>query len=274
MVRLVVTDLDGTFWCRGPIVPEAHVQAVHALVARGVTVMAATSRRPRVVREALLRAGLSLPAVLLDGALGIDFRSDERFHQTRFDPALAVSVLAAFRGLGLDPCICIDDAHSEIILSDNPATCTAHQRYIADAARVEDQDRAVIDYPVLAFTVLGRSKSLLGPVADLLSPTAEATLYAEPTYGEWGLIVNPPGVTKWSGVDAFCRIAQIDPSEVMAIGDGDNDVTMLKAAGSAVAVRGGSAKVLGVADHVINPPEEEGWAAVLDLVDGVSIDCR
>ena len=31
-------------------------------------------------------AGLTLPAVLIDGALGVDFRSDERFHQSASIP--------------------------------------------------------------------------------------------------------------------------------------------------------------------------------------------
>jgi hydroxymethylpyrimidine pyrophosphatase-like HAD family hydrolase len=91
-------------------------------------------------------------------------------------------------------------------------------------------------------------------------------LYAEPTYGAYGLIVNPPGVSKWSGVDAYCRLACIDPAEVLAVGDGDNDVAMLTRAAVAVAVKGGTTNVLEVADHIIGPPHEHGWASLLDLI--------
>ncbi len=45
-IRLVVTDLDGTFWDRDFIVPPADRAAVEELWSMGVTVLAATSRRP------------------------------------------------------------------------------------------------------------------------------------------------------------------------------------------------------------------------------------
>ena len=54
VIRLVATDLDGTFWTSEMVVPERHVKAVRELASRGVTVLVATSRRPRVVRAALV----------------------------------------------------------------------------------------------------------------------------------------------------------------------------------------------------------------------------
>ena len=88
VIRLVATDLDGTFWGEDQVVPAAHLTAAEELIESGVTVLAATSRRPRVVRRQLAMVGLTLPAVLIDGALGVDFRSDERFHQSCFDPEI------------------------------------------------------------------------------------------------------------------------------------------------------------------------------------------
>ncbi len=71
---------------------------------------------------------------------------------------------------------------------------------------------------------------------------------------------------QWSGVDAYCRLADIDPADVLAVGDGDNDVAMLTRAAVAVAVKGGTDNVLEVADHVIDPPHEHGWVSLLDLI--------
>ena len=47
-------------------------------------------------------------------------------------------------------------------------------------------------------------------------------------FGQWGIVVGPPGVTKWSGVRAYCEREGIDRTEVLAVGDGDNDVAMLQ----------------------------------------------
>lgn len=92
-------------------------------------------------------------------------------------------------------------------------------------------------------------------------------LYAEPEYGEYGLIVSPPGVSKWSGIESYCRLADITPEEVLAVGDGDNEVTMLTQAGVAVAVKGGADRAIDTADHLIDPPQNRGWASLLDLLE-------
>lgn len=203
VIRLVATDLDGTFWNADMVVPEQHLGAVDELNSLGVTVLVATSRRPRVVRSALAAAGLALPAVLLDGAIGIDFRTEQRFHGATFDATIAIAALAAFRAVDLEPCIYIEDPGIDVIVSDNPGTCAAHLAYIADFACVGDLDAAAAARAVYAFTVLGLARDRLQPAAhSLREQGVEVMLYAEPTYGAYGLIVTPPGVSKWSGVDA------------------------------------------------------------------------
>jgi haloacid dehalogenase-like hydrolase len=58
VIRLVATDLDGTFWDADLVPPKAHLSAANELIEAGVTVLAATSRRPRVVRRQLDEVGL------------------------------------------------------------------------------------------------------------------------------------------------------------------------------------------------------------------------
>jgi hydroxymethylpyrimidine pyrophosphatase-like HAD family hydrolase len=267
VIRLVATDLDGTLWGPDMAVPDQHAQAIDELTRRGVTVLAATSRRPRVVRPRLQRAGLSLPAVLLDGAIGVDFRTGNRFHQAVFDRDDAVAALASFRQYGLEPCIYVDDPDVDVLISETPSTCAAHLAYLGELARVVDLDDAVLARPVYAFSVMGIPRERLeGTANHLMSNGAHVIVYPEPSYGEYGLIGNPPGISKWAGIEAYCRLAGIAASEVLAVGDGDNDVTMLTQAAVAVAVQGGTERVLALADHVIGPPGEHGWASLLDIV--------
>jgi hydroxymethylpyrimidine pyrophosphatase-like HAD family hydrolase len=270
VIRLIATDLDGTFWGPDMKVPVRHAEAVRELDALGVTVLAATSRRPRIARACLGAAGLALPAVLVDGGIGIDFRTEERFHQATFDPTIATATLATFRSGGLDPCLYVDDPDADMVISENPGTCAPHLAYIADVARIEDLDSAVLKLPVYAFSLLGLPRNRLEPIARSLRDLgSEVVLYAEPRYGDCGLIVNPPGVSKWSGIDAYCQLSGIDPTEVLAVGDGDNDVAMLTQAAVAVAVRGGTTSALNAADHLIDPPHAHGWLSLLDLIGGI-----
>lgn len=78
------------------------VGVIDELARRGIAALAATSRRARVVRPYFEKAGLSLPAVLLDGAVGVDFRSGARFHEAVFSQQGASAALASFRSLNSD----------------------------------------------------------------------------------------------------------------------------------------------------------------------------
>ena len=269
MIRLVVTDLDGTFWLPDLTVPPAHLAAVTALTDRGVEVMVATSRRQRVVAEHLGRVGLAPAAVVLDGAMGVDLRDGTRFHEATFPIRAAEDVLAQFRSAGIEPCVYVDEGEVDVVLPPVPSTSPAYLAYIAPVARTGDLDAVVARRGVFGFSVMGLSHAEASPLADALTAFgAELMLLHEERYDGWSLIVAPPGVTKWNGVMTYAERRGIDSDEILAVGDGDNDVDLLTRAGTAVAVRGGAERALAVADHVVDAPESNGWSSVIDLAGG------
>jgi hydroxymethylpyrimidine pyrophosphatase-like HAD family hydrolase len=271
VIRLVATDLDGTFWGPDLVPPVEHVAAVQKLARLKVTVLAATSRRPRVTKQRLGDAGLELPAVLIDGAIGIDFRTEERFHEAVFGADAAQNTLAAFHAHGLDPCMYIDDPDIDIAVSPSPSTCTEHLKRLGRLAGTRDLDETARAVSVYAFSVLGLEYKLLAPLASELANEYGTTvmLFPEPDYGRFGLIVNPQGVSKWSGIEAYCTLHRIAPDEVAAVGDGLNDLEMLRRAEVRIGVEGGRAEVVEMADFLIDPPERGGWEAVVGIMDGL-----
>ena len=67
---------------------------------------------------------------------------------------------------------------------------------------------------------------------------------------------------KGRGLCELARLAGLTPEECVAVGDGDNDVSMLQAAGLGIAMGNGSEAVKAVADRV--GPDAEPWG-VADL---------
>jgi hydroxymethylpyrimidine pyrophosphatase-like HAD family hydrolase len=271
VIRLLATDLDGTFWGRDFVPPPEHVAAVDELVRQGVTVLAATSRRPRLTKRRLADHGLVLPAVLIDGAVGIDFRTGERFHEAVFGAEAARDTLEAFQAFGLDPCLYVDDPEIDIAVSASPSTCGPHLEKLGQLAGTRDLAEAVTTMAVYAFSVLGRDLEVLAPVARELADAHGATvvLYPEPDYGRFGLIVNPHEVSKWSGIEAYCRLHDIESDEVAAVGDGLNDREMLRRAGVGIGVRGGRDETNELADFLIEPPERGGWREVVGIIESL-----
>ena len=75
---------------------------------------------------------------------------------------------------------------------------------------------------------------------------------------------NPPGVSKGTALAWLARRLGIAQASVMAIGDNDNDITMVEWAGVGVAMGNGSPAVKVVADWTAPPVDADGVAAALE----------
>jgi hydroxymethylpyrimidine pyrophosphatase-like HAD family hydrolase len=265
-VQLVVTDLDGTLSDADERIHPASVRAVRELEAAGIPVLVATGRRLRMTLAVLEAGGLTGPAVVLDGALGLDLRDGRVFHQVAFPPAAAVRTLAAFTTAGLSPCVYVDRPGVDLVVGDHPSTNPGHLARARPWVAVDDLGRVVADEPVYTFAVVGRPAARLEPVLREIGTAGSASIVPDLIYGGFTLQVRPPDISKWSGVLAYCAEQGIDPARVLAVGDGANDLELLDAAAVACAVATATPDVLARADHVIGPPSSGGWAAVLDLV--------
>ncbi|KAK9946608.1 hypothetical protein M0R45_012064 [Rubus argutus] len=70
----------------------------------------------------------------------------------------------------------------------------------------------------------------------------------------------PPGTSKGSGVKMLLDHLAITPKEIMAIGDGENDVEMLELAGLGICLSNGSEKTKAVANVIGASNDEDGAA--------------
>ena len=74
----------------------------------------------------------------------------------------------------------------------------------------------------------------------------------------------PLGASKRAGVEYLLNRLGVEPSKVMAIGDGENDVEMLQLCGLGVAVGNAGAAARSVADVVVGSNDEDGVAEAIE----------
>jgi Cof subfamily protein (haloacid dehalogenase superfamily) len=78
------------------------------------------------------------------------------------------------------------------------------------------------------------------------------------------LEVLPKGASKGNALRTLLREMNIDPLNVLAIGDGENDIEMLKIAGLGVAVENADDKLKDVAQDVVGSNNDDGVADALE----------
>ena len=119
---------------------------------------------------------------------------------------------------------------------------------------------------MLSFGVFGLEATTLHQVAAAVGSRAEARCCRDTWSELHGLTVAPVGLSKWTGVVAYCDRHGIDQERVLAIGDEVNDLELIASAAIGVAMADAPREVLDAASHVVPSAADAGWAQILDLV--------
>ena len=81
---------------------------------------------------------------------------------------------------------------------------------------------------------------------------------------KYNIEINAAGVNKGTGLVNLGKMLGIKRGEIMAFGDGDNDIVMLKEVGIGVAMANAEAKVKEAADYITMSNEEDGVAEAIE----------
>jgi hydroxymethylpyrimidine pyrophosphatase-like HAD family hydrolase len=266
-VDLVVTDLDGTLWHTDDHVPDRVVEAVAELERRGVPLLVATGRRVASTRTPLAAVGLAPPAVVLNGALGLDLATGERFHRAPYPTDQAIATMAAFTSVGLQPVVYVDHPRWDAFLGPQPSTNPNHIRQLGGTVTTDDLERVAAEEAVLGFGMIGVPYGDAEAAQLAVGDRAEVHLDRSIDYeGMASLTVAPRGQSKWDGVQAFCRAHGLDSDRVLAVADGANDLELLDHAALRAVPTVAHPAALERADHVLPSARDGGWADILTLL--------
>ena len=102
------------------------------------------------------------------------------------------------------------------------------------------------------------SDHLAQTLADAKSGLENVDFYEMRWYTE----IRPKGVSKWVGIQKAARFLGFPEEEIVTVGDGSNDVEMLKNAPLGIAVGGAAAEAKSAADEVVGDIDSGG---ILDV---------
>jgi Cof subfamily protein (haloacid dehalogenase superfamily) len=264
--KLVALDIDGTIlkWVEGAgMTHEEVAPAVHAAVRRvldaGAHVVLASGRSPHgMTRVADLlelhtEGAEPLWIVASNGAVVFRYPPIEVVHEEKFDARPAVEAILARqpsaivaveeRGVGYR----VSRAFPEGELSGDMIVTKIEDLLATEVSRVIIRDPEAT------------AEEFVAMAADL---GLHGTSYVV-GWTAW-LDLAPVGVSKASGLAHVAQALGIDAADVLAVGDGRNDLEMFEWAGRSVAMGQAIQEVIDAADDVTGSVYEDGLATELD----------
>ena len=263
MIKLIALDLDGTVLDSRKDISEETRTAVRAARAAGVKVVVATGR---IAGEAAIFArelGTDRDMIVAGGAAIADAETGKNRISKQIDPETCAAVLDRLQA---EPVLLM--AYADEKLYSRPEDVA---EWIAGSGRtegaagrhivMEDVAAAVrAERPCVNKVFVGGSPEEIGRLADTLQGTAGVHITRS---GVDNIEIMPEGAHKGWALRRLAEELGIDIAETLAIGDSANDLEMLRAAGTAVAMANGDAPVLALADYVTDDNDHEGVAKAI-----------
>lgn len=267
-IRLVALDVDGTLLTSAHEVTERTREAVERAVRAGVRVVLASSRgaaaMPSVLRD--LTAGsartLRLDVVAAQGAVTGTW-SDGSLRLHRRVP-VPVPLARAVAGDALRAGLAVSwYSGTRWYVSHVDATIERESHVVRTRPTVADLTTLPDEPDKLMVIGAAEATASLRDWRDRL-PAGLLAQTSNPAYVE----VTAAGVDKARAVAELCDACGVPREAVLAVGDGPNDVAMLRWAGRSVAPSTGSAEALAVAQLTAAGNDEDGVAQVLETLLG------
>lgn len=250
--RMIALDVDGTMVDHDNRMSPAVREAVLAMHASGVEVVISTGRAVPGVINTAEKLGLDGYAIASNGALVISHSPLEILHAVTFDASEAVrrivehvpDALVAVEDIGVGYRVSKPFPEGEINGTMQVQTIDELVAEPVTRVVIRAPDRSADDFHKL--------------VADL--GLDDTNYYVG--YTAW-LDIAPEGVSKASGLEWLCQRRGIAASDVLAVGDGNNDVEMLLWAGRGVAMGQAPESVKVAANAITGSIDDDGLATEL-----------
>lgn len=267
-IRLIALDLDGTVFDDQKRISPRTLRAIRAALDRGIDVVPATGRQAGGIPDAFLKMPGVRYALTANGASVVELATGRSLVRLPIDDGLARKILSIVHPFGGVIGVFIDggcygDAESAARIENicPPALLP----YVRTSRRV------VEDLPAFMAAHSGQVEkfSIMYDSNEVRNAAWAAVQAACPDVEivssvPKNLEVNAPGVNKGRGLMALAAELGLDRSQVMACGDGGNDLAMIQMAGLGVAMANGAPRVKAAADVVTLDNNHDGVAAAIE----------
>lgn len=258
MIKLIVTDIDGTILPYDGVFRPAVLGCIKDLSQRGVKVVLATGRMHSSTTPIAQKLGLKNPIISYQGGLIKDING-KTLYQSNLDKDIAKDVIKWARE---------NNVHLNL--------------YRDDKLYVECDDEIIqfyikgkfVDYTVCNFDELEIDNINKLLAVDIKDPelVTEWSHILQEKYPQLYIVKSSPyyceigskGARKSKGVEFLRNYWNLKEDEVMTIGDQDNDIDLVQCGGIGVAMGNGTEKLKQCADYITDTVTNDGFVRAVE----------
>lgn len=261
-IKLVVSDIDGTLVnSEKELLPQTK-NAIDRFIEKG-GIFAIASGRPnkgieRYINELDLcnRGGY---IISYNGSRITDLSTGKVVYQKNIEVKQVKEIIDIADSLGVPLTTYKDDI---------AVTQKANDKYFElevsiNKLEVKRTDNLLeeIKYPVPKFLITGEPEALEKAEKEMSERLKDVTVFrSEPFFLE----ITPKNMDKGVALRELGKYLKLDKSEIMACGDGYNDVALVKSAGIGVAMKNAQRPVLETADYITDSNENNGVGKAIE----------
>lgn len=260
MMRLVACDLDGTLLRPDGTIGERSVQAVQRLTRLDIPFVIATGRSWRTAEKVQQQLNIAGPLVAHNGAYAYNTATGQEWYAHRV-PRHAAEWMLAWAHARKIMLRCYLGAGQPVLF--NFFTPTHLAQFLRPEDVVTPSSPVKLDRDPLEIFLFGTWEvdAFLQRFGHY-GPGYECVVFDHENTRE--VNVCAPGADKVEGVAAVARRLGISPADILVIGDGLNDVRLMKWAGHAVAMGSGHGEAKRLAQFVTEADSEDPVADAVE----------
>lgn len=269
-IKLIAVDMDGTLLDDEKRIPAENLRALRECAEAGIEIVPASGRMVSGLPEEVLEFPGLRYAITINGAKVVDLWENRTISSCSMPVETAVKIMEMARDYPSD---ILYDAYVDGVGYTTEHFYYEAERYLISPAAADMMRRTRRIFPDNIAAVAETAKEVDKLNLYFVDGNARLKFY-ELLKGVPGILVsssvknnlevNAAGADKGGALLRLAELLGLKREELMAFGDRDNDLTMIRAAGLGVVMGNGDECVIAEADYVTLSNNEAGVAAAID----------
>jgi len=260
-IKLIALDVDGTIMDKNFNISEKVTKTIKNALDKGIYVLLATGRMYSATVPVAMHLGLKTPLVVYQGSLIQEFyRSNKILMHHTVPTDISLQVIKDLRQYGVQINAYINDnLYAE---SFSPILDEYASRRDTPIYKV-DNFESMSNFEPTKILGLDYNINLIDKIRNELKEKYENSINISKSTPNFCEFVNNK-CSKANSVLYMAKKWNIDQSQIMAIGDQENDLEMLEIAEVGVAMGNGDKKLQEMADYITESVDNNGAAKAIE----------